>query len=432
MPKLSLKNWPAYFLSLMPIAIISGPFFSDLITIIIVFWFIYKILNSKELFNKYIKNRIFLFFIVFNVCLVISSCLSSYTLFSLKSSLFYFRFYFLAFAICYIFDYYNNAKKYLLYSLSFSILLIFFSAIFDLIFIKNFFKSVNLIAGEQYRVSGLFGNELIMGSIFKKLVVALLVLIITLKKFKIIFLNQFLLITLVGLIFSIILISGERVAILMFGLFMLSSGYILRKKLNILKIFFFQLIFLIILLTTFSELQTRVIKDTYYQIQGKDLSDNSIAKEFKEKTREQKQYNENFIYLSIHHDAHARTALRMFSAKPIFGHGPNNFRNICKNYEYNQYSCTTHPHNNFLQLLSETGISGFIFLLIAIFFVLHNIKKKNHNNDLSLKIISAFILIYFIPFIPSGNFFNNYVNINFYMLVGIYIYLLNRKENKLI
>ena len=31
--------------------------------------------------------------------------------------------------------------------------------------------------------------------------------------------------------------------------------------------------------------------------------------------------------------------------KPIFGHGPKNFRNICKDYEYNQFSCTTHPHN---------------------------------------------------------------------------------------
>lgn len=432
MYKLSLENWPAYFLFLLPIAIITGPFFSDLLTIIITMWFIYKIFKNKIIFDGYIKKNIFIFFILFNVYLILSSSLSNYPLFSLKSSVLYFRFYILAFAIGYIFDNYTNAKKYFLYSLVFSILLIFFSAIFDLIFIKNFFKNINPIAGDLYRVSGLFGDELIMGSIFKKFIVVSFVLIILLNKFKIIFQNQLLLIILVVLSMFTILISGERISVFMFGLFLIFSGYILRNKINVLKILSFLLIFLLIVLTFFSEVRTRIISDTYNQLLGNDTFGNSLSKEFKENPKEQKQFEENFIYLSVHHDAHARTALRMFAAKPFFGHGPNNFRNICKDYEYNMYSCTTHPHNIFLQLLSETGIFGLMFILIGIFYVFYILKKKtNYNNNTSIKIISIYMLIYFIPFLPSGNFFNNFVNINFYMLIGIYINLLNNNKNKL-
>ena len=133
-----------------------------------------------------------------------------------------------------------------------------------------------------------------------------------------------------------------------------------------------------------------------------------------------------FVYLSVHHDAHARSAIKMFISKPIFGHGPKNFRNVCKDYEYNQFSCTTHPHNIYLQLLSETGIIGVVFLLFAIFSILYILKKEfKGKNSVSIKILSAYMLLYFIPFLPSGNFFNNFVNVNFYTILGIYLFLIN-------
>ena len=56
MQNISLKDWPIYSLFLLPVAIISGPFLSDLFLIIIDLWFLHKIIIDKTIQEKYIKN----------------------------------------------------------------------------------------------------------------------------------------------------------------------------------------------------------------------------------------------------------------------------------------------------------------------------------------------------------------------------------------
>jgi hypothetical protein len=69
-----IKDWPIFLLFLLPIAIISGPFFSDLFIIIIDIWFINKILRDDDLKNEYLKkNKIFLFFLFFNIYIILVS-----------------------------------------------------------------------------------------------------------------------------------------------------------------------------------------------------------------------------------------------------------------------------------------------------------------------------------------------------------------------
>ena len=74
------------------------------------------------------------------------------------------------------------------------------------------------------------------------------------------------------------------------------------------------------------------------------------------------------------HQAHYETAIKMFKDKPLIGHGPKTFfRKICNQEQYYVlYGCSTHPHNTYLQLLSETGLIGFIpifsFLFTFYFF----------------------------------------------------------------
>ena len=62
----------------------------------------------------------------------------------------------------------------------------------------------------------------------------------------------------------------------------------------------------------------------------------------------------------------------MFKDNILIGVGPKNFREVCKKREYNfsEKTCSTHPHNTYVQLLSETGIVGFLF----IFFIFLNIS----------------------------------------------------------
>ena len=128
----------------------------------------------------------------------------------------------------------------------------------------------------------------------------------------------------------------------------------------------------------------------------------------------------------------------MFIDKPIFGHGPKMFRVKCSDekYKVNEYSCSTHPHNFYLQLLAETGLVGIFFLLlfyISIFIIfirslLHYFKlKKNYIPQI---LITSSLLITFLPLATSGNFFNNWIScINFFS-AGILIFFMNENHQK--
>ena len=60
----------------------------------------------------------------------------------------------------------------------------------------------------------------------------------------------------------------------------------------------------------------------------------------------------------------------MYLDNKIFGVGVKNFRKICKyeKYSVSNLSCASHPHNTYIQILSETGIIGFLFLINSLFY----------------------------------------------------------------
>ena len=64
------------------------------------------------------------------------------------------------------------------------------------------------------------------------------------------------------------------------------------------------------------------------------------------------------------------SAYKMFIDNKFFGKGVKMFRKLCskKEFEYDEWSCTSHPHNTYFQLLAETGIFG--FLLVFTIFIL--------------------------------------------------------------
>ena len=144
------------------------------------------------------------------------------------------------------------------------------------------------------------------------------------------------------------------------------------------------------------------------------------------------------MFFSSVHESHYLSAYKMFLDNKFFGIGVRNFRNFCNEdrYKINDRSCTTHPHNTYVQLLSETGLIGLIFaILIFIYFSIvsfrHLIgvlfKKKYYFNNFEICILSA-ILISIWPFVPTGNFFNNWISIIYYFPVGFLLWSLSRKE----
>ena len=139
------------------------------------------------------------------------------------------------------------------------------------------------------------------------------------------------------------------------------------------------------------------------------------------------------------HESHYRSAYKMYLENKVIGIGVRNFRNFCHETKFqdsHKRSCTTHPHNTYVQILAELGLVGFIFLA-SLFFVflyfclkhLHGIllKKKYYFNDFEICLLAA-ILISIWPFIPTGNFFNNWLSITLYYPVGFLLWEFRNNE----
>ena len=96
--------------------------------------------------------------------------------------------------------------------------------------------------------------------------------------------------------------------------------------------------------------------------------------------------------------------------------------------------CNTHPHHLYFQVFSENGLINFsiiILLLFSIIFLLVKENKKKYKNIKNYNIKCVLLIMGMIslfPFVPSGNFFNNWLSIVHFLPIGIYFAI--AKENE--
>ena len=341
---------PSWIIILMPALLISGPFLSDLGVSVVALLFLVN--SKKNNLTKYYNNYYFKFFIIFCLILIISSLLSDNILISLKNSLFYFRFGIFSLCVWYLLD--NN--QLLIKYLFISILICFTSLIVDG-YIQYIFGQ-NLFGYElynQYRVSSFFGSELILGSYlarFFPLLFGLFIFLNSLKKNKLILFCLTLIFILVeGLIF----LSGERLALFfmnlsaLFLIIMLKEYRVYRFWTYIVSIF---LIFTMMFF--FPNAKNRIIDQTIHDF-TRNTFDNASSID-----------NKFYIFSKPHTDMYL-SAYQIFLDNKFFGVGPRQFRNKCDQYKVSVYSCETHPHNTYIELLSEAGIFAFS-MVVSLFF----------------------------------------------------------------
>jgi O-antigen ligase len=137
-----------------------------------------------------------------------------------------------------------------------------------------------------------------------------------------------------------------------------------------------------------------------------------------------------YIFSKPHTDMYI-SAYRIFLDNKFFGVGPRQYRERCEKYSVSEYSCETHPHNTYMELLSETGIFTFfiiasLFISICILSIRHIISKfvgnkKGLLNDFEVCLLSS-VIISLWPFSPSGSFFNNWMGIVYYFPIGLLIW----------
>ena len=80
-------------------------------------------------------------------------------------------------------------------------------------------------------------------------------------------------------------------------------------------------------------------------------------------------------------------------------------------------------------MLSEHGIIGTIIILSIIFYLMFRIIRKIiHSRNYVQAGCLVFLLINFVPLLPSGAFFNNF-NITLFMINFSLMYAVNKETN---
>ena len=394
-----------------PIFFVTGPFLADLSVVILNFFFFYVIFREKN--YSLLNNKFFLIFIIFCIYLVLRAHFTTNLFVSIKSVLFYFRFLIFALMV------YLTLKNYPNFIRKFSIIFlitinfILFDSIFQFLVGEDIF---GIKSNHHTRISGPFGDELVLGSYLSRFSPFLIFIFYYSNKHL-----KYLSILTFALGFLVTLLSAERTATILYSITILFFIFYIKgySKFKIM-VLILSLISIIFIFNTNNQKQ-RLFVNSLKNIQNGE------------------------VWISVMHDAHMRTSLNMFLQNPIFGVGPKMFRYHCseKRYEIknppnnksNDLRCSTHPHNLLIQAMAETGIIGMFFYLSVFFYVIFQLIKDiidrfNRVNKSILNFRIFFLYSFFItlwPLAPSGNLFNNWLSIIFFYPLGFYLYFSKHK-----
>lgn len=406
---------PTVLLSFLPISIILGSSVSLINTVLfgLCFILIYFIKNDIRIYDF----KPVLLLIILNLYLVFNSLISNDIMSGIYRNFGFVRFIFFFLMINYLF-FINEKNLSILKIWS----IIFFVVLID-VYIERFTGSNILGFGgienainaqtRGYRVVSFFKTEPIPGAFlcgFSFIVVGFVLNF--LKSKKILKLLGFLIIffCLVG-----VMVTGERSnglkALIGFSIFISIIDYVKLRD----KILVFSTLFIIFLLTVnFSDyVKYRYIDQLYIKINTKD---------------EREKFLNNSLYIKLY-----KSGFYVFKNNPWFGVGNKNYRvETCdtdKNSIHNEYYCLTHPHQIYIEMLSEHGIVGTIIIMGIIFYLAFRLIRKiiDTRNYIQAGCL-IFLLINFVPILPSGSFFNNF-NITLFMINFSLMYAINKETN---
>jgi len=289
--------------------------------------------------------------------------------------------------------------------------------------------------------SGPFGDELIAGSYLKNF--SFFAIFFIFLNFKNTNMKNPLLIFITTSHLTAMLVSGNRMPtiLFLFGCFLLVL-FIKNIRFSITAgVVIFVGIFL------FLEKKDETLKQNYAVFlsdinilkifnNNKITKNNNLVSEKKNTLDDQDSISKNVIFLR--HSGYARvfkTSILIWLEQPLTGFGLKSFRVKCwdvlakdniKNSEPQDISCGNHPHNYYLEILSEAGIVGFILFFLFFIFLLRNsfytIKEMYKTNGHELIILAPVIISIVLEIWPlrsTGSFFTNTNATFFWLIVGM-------------
>ena len=268
------------------------------------------------------------------------------------------------------------------------------------------------------KLSGPFNDEYIAGSYIQRfsLFTFFILPIFYKDKFKKI---QLILVPILFIIFLTgIILSGNRIPLI---LFILTTILILIFHKNTRKYF---ILFIIIVPITLSILYNTniTVKNNYNSFYG------NIERIVKIITSENLKNKINNKYAPSHLREFA-TFYDTWLMNKYFGGGIKNFRYYCHvrpNLDKNsKFICNMHPHNYYLEILTETGIFGFIIILTFFIMIIYiSIIKKyfpNYSNK-DKHFLVPFVFLFFSEIFPlktTGSFFTTANSTYIFLILSI-------------
>tara|TARA_E500000331_G_C17201068_1_gene689330 strand:+ start:29 stop:1387 length:1359 start_codon:yes stop_codon:yes gene_type:complete len=315
----------------------------------------------------------------------------------------------------------------------------------DLIYQLNFGKDIfGYVSTDPRRLAGPFGTEFIAGSYLQRFsLFALFLFPIFFNNKDKIYLYILLLLTFI-LIISGLIIAGNRVPLILFVILIACVLFFYKPMRKYLLSFF---ILSTIILTTlwnfnpniknhlnaFTERVSEVVefaatvmiknKESNYEVD----KDNII-----EYYKYSIYVNGKVIPLKNIYIKEFYSGYQTWLENKYIGGGIRSFRYNCATF-----NCSSHPHNYYLEILSELGLVGFFLILFIFYKVLFNsflnLKSKkldlNHN-----KIIIPFMFLLLVEIFPiksTGSFFTTGNATYLFLIMSITIALSQTSKKKI-
>ncbi len=404
-----LNDYCYLIIGLLPLIILFRSASLNLYIFFICIMFIF-FFSEKRIFKNYINYLWIYIFVIFWIYIVINSYLTENNFRSLQSAISQIRFLILALAIGFFFQFNIKALNKLILTIGLIIFFVSIDTIYQYFFGHDIFGIEPSYDTNPYRLSGPFGKELIVGGYISFLsapVISYCFLNLN-KSFN---LKNFYFIIFILTTFFAVLLSGERMSLLFYCCNIFCLLFFIDKK----KI---TLISSLLIITLFS----------MYTL-----------------NQNVKSRINNFIFdlKNFENSNHARlfsSAYNIWKDSKIRGVGLKNYRIICDESQIDKLTdkqtlCSTHPHNIYLEFLSETGLIGLILFSIFIINFLIFIKKhfkKLGNIRKSIFIGSLSVVLFYIwPVKSNGSFFSTFSATLFWFNIGLILLTINTKNKKI-
>lgn len=393
-----------YFLILycfIPISILVGPSVSLLNIIIIDISFLILLIFYKDF--SFLKSPVIKYFFILYIYLILSSLISLDIGMAANRN-----FGFIRIIILFIsFNYFFQQKKF------FDKVFIFWSIVILIVVLDVFIESLtgkNMLGygHREYvgRIVSFFKDEAIVGGYLGAFF--LLIIGFFLDKFESSKKNFIFILAL--LFFAAIFVTGERsngirslIALALF--FLIYKNYDVKTK--------FILGFIVASILVFSVLNSEYLKLRFVKQMQMHMS----------------LKGNNYFYLY-------NSGFNVFKNNPIFGVGTKNYRVETCDSDKNKiedkrkhYFCSTHPHQIYIELLSEHGLVGSFLILYLLYLIIFS-KWKSVFNKFNYTQLGAFLylVLVFLPIIPSGAFLSDYSLTLFSINLSI-LYAANKNTN---